>query len=142
MAMLVTAIFCMTAASSGCVPAPTGAEKFAISYERSGGLGAMPQKLVIRSGRRATQTTRNAGAAKPRTVHFRVGVGRVQSLRRALAHAEFATIESPVPGPAVCADCFSYAIRYRGHEVEFDESQIPERLHGALRQLEAVIAAH
>jgi hypothetical protein len=146
MALLATALMC-TAMGAGCggppaVPADSPASHFAISYERSGGLAGTAQRLAIRPGRRAIMSTRDRRTAYPKTFRFRVGVRRVEGLRRALARAEFATIESPAPGPAVCADCFLYAIRYRGHEVDFDESDVPDGLAGVLRQIEAILAAH
>jgi hypothetical protein len=146
MALLATALMC-TAMSPGCgappgpIPQP-GPVPFAISYERSGGLKPMPQKLVIRPGLHAALTASRVGSPEPRMVHFQVGAKRVESLRRALARAEFGTIGDPGPNPGVCADCFFYAIRYRGHEVSFSQVSVPQRLSGVVGQLEAVIAAH
>jgi hypothetical protein len=122
--------------------APPSVAQFAISYERSGGLAAMPQKLVVKRGRHAAVTTRDADSLQPRTVRFRIGVNRVEGLRSALAKAGFETIETPGPNPGACADCYLYAIDYRGHEASFSEIDLPKRLHGVVGQLEAVIASH
>jgi hypothetical protein len=115
---------------------------FAISYERSGGLKPMPQKLVISPGRHGALTTRGADLESSRTVRFRVGVRRIESLQRALAQSDFATVGTPGPNPGTCADCYFYSLRYEGHEVTFSEVSVPEQLRGVVGQLEAVIAAH
>jgi hypothetical protein len=132
--------------SPGCggpaAEAPPSVARFAISYERSGGLAAMPQKLVIRPGRHAAVTTRDTDSLQPRTVRFRIGVKRIESLSRALEKAHFETIGTPGPNPGACADCFYYAIGYQGHEVGFSQIEVPKGLRSVIGQLEAVIAAH
>jgi hypothetical protein len=142
--LLVTALACLAAAAPGCggpatrqSPPPAA---FAISYERSGGLAATPQKLAVAPGRHGVLTT--SGPSGRQTVRFRVGVTRIETLRRALERADFETIETPSPDPAGCADCYFYALRYEGHEVSFSQLEVPKGLRGVVDQLEAVIAAH
>jgi hypothetical protein len=141
MALLTTVLVCL-AASSGCA-APPPAESFAISYERNGGFAPMPRKLTIQPGRRGTvvEQRRGYGEADGAATIFRVRTKTIEGLRRALAEARFRSIPSS-PGPSGCADCYRYEIRYRGHEVEFDESETPRGLRGVLARLDAIVEAH
>jgi hypothetical protein len=141
MALLATLLACL---ASSCGPATAQspvappASQFAISYERSGGFAAMPQKLIVRPGRHAILTTEGPDGLK--TSRFRVAPKRIEGLRGALQRADFGTVGTPEPGN--CADCYLYALRYEGHEVSFSEVDVPGRLHGVLDRLEALTAAH
>jgi hypothetical protein len=143
MGLLATALACL-AISPGCggpaVEAPPSVAQFALFYERSGGLKATPRRLVIRPGRNATAAVDTG--ADSRAVFFRVGVRRVRSLQAALERADFHAIGPPGPNPGVCADCFSYAIRYRGHEVAFSQVTVPKGLQPVVDQLESTIEDH
>ena len=146
MALFATALACLTAAAApGCGPklaeAQPPAERFAISYERGGGFAPVPHKLVIRPGRRASLTVREYAPPRAATVDFPVSKRRVEGLRRALARADFQSIESPGPDSG-CSDCFLYEIRHRGHEVAFDDVSMPGRLRGVVDRLEAIVEAH
>jgi hypothetical protein len=143
-ATVATAFACLAAAAPGCGPpaqeAPPSPTAFAISYERSGGLNPTPCKLTIRPGRYAAASTRVAGGRYTSTARFRVPDHRIRSLQGSLARANFAAIES-VP-PLGCADCYLYSIRYRGHEVTLQETDISTHLRRVIDQLEAVITTH
>ena len=144
MALLATALTCL-AITPGCggpavTETPPPVAKFAISYERSGGLKSMPQRLTVRPGRRATATI-NVGSGSHAT-SFVVGVKRIRALQTALERADFGAIATPGTNPGVCADCFFYAIRYRGHEVSFSQVEVPKGLAGIVGQFEKMISAH
>jgi hypothetical protein len=147
MALLATALACL-AAYPGCGGPPVAEEpqqpapaaSFAFSYERSGGLAAMPERLNIRPARRATLTTRGPNG-ETRTVRFRAPAKKVEALRHALVAAEFKSIVGPGLDPA-CADCYAYTMRYEGNEVSFDQTDEPPPLRPVLARVEALIAAH
>lgn len=150
MGFLAAALVC-TALIPGCpraaVPgaeAPSGqpappVRAFQLEYRRSGGLAPSSSALTVRPGRHAVASV-DAPRVGRRTVRFRIGVARVRSLRRGLAAAGFERLQSPPPGH--CADCYAYAIRYRGHRVRFDDSTMPAALRPVVNRLEATIAAH
>jgi len=122
-------------AAAALPPAPS----FAIAYERSGGFAPSTSKLVVTPGRHAVAETGGSRAGE-RRVSFRIGEGRVLAIERGLRRAGFASIESP--GASGCADCFEYELRYRGHAVSIDESQMPPRLGEVVGELESVVTAH
>jgi hypothetical protein len=113
--------------------------RFAVTYERNGGLAPSPDKLVVRRGRRAAvKTTSAAGVA--RTVRFRLSVLTVKRLRNALSQPPFATWEG-VPANG-CADCYVYTLDFRGHSVSFPQNEIPIWLRKTVRRFEALVEAH
>jgi 1,6-anhydro-N-acetylmuramate kinase len=146
MALLATALIC-TAMSAGCggppaVPAahaaPRPASKFAIAFERSGGLKARVETLVVRPGLHAYATgpkgTRQASA------HFRMDAQTAEELRRELAKAHFAHLESTTS--ATCNDCYVYSITYHGHTVLFSDSKVPRSREEVVDALEGEVIAH
>jgi len=142
MGLLATALACL-AMSPGCggpaVEASPSATPFALTYERSGGLKATPQKLTIGPGRHAIATIADTrGGTK--TVRFQIPRKRVQNLRQGLAQAHFSQLESPPPGN--CADCYLYSISYRGHEVTVGQADMSDRLDDVVTELETLIHAH
>jgi hypothetical protein len=143
MSLLLATIACVVA-SSGCgptepAPAPTvPVSQFAVSYERSGGLKVMPQKVVIRPGRHAVATTRNGVGVK--TVRYRVPVRTVKQLRNGLSDPRFAAFEGGAP--STCADCYVYTIAFRGHTVTVDQSTVPVWLQKTITRLEALAGPH
>jgi hypothetical protein len=114
-------------------------ERFAISYERSGGLAAMPEKLTIRPGREATVTATD-GRGKPRSGAFRIGVKQLKKLRAAAETARIGEI-APSP-PSNCADCYVYSVTYRGARASVSEVDVPRRMQPLIDRAEALIAAH
>lgn len=143
MRLLAATITCLAAlvapaVASAAAPLPPPAS-FAIAYERSGGFAPSTSRLLVTPGRHAVAETSGSRAGE-RRVEFRIGKGRVLALERSLRRAGFGSIESP--GESGCADCFEYVIRYRGHRLEIDESQLPARLGEVVAELESVVSAH
>jgi hypothetical protein len=150
MRILATALACLCATCGSAVAValppelkPAPAASFAISYERGGGFAPMPRKLVIRPGRIGTVTEVRPGPneVESAATRFKLKAKTIEGLRRALARADFARIRSPGPDTG-CADCFLYEIRYRGHEVSFDQVSEPPRLRPVLDRLDAIVDAH
>jgi hypothetical protein len=139
-ALLATLACVMAAGSCGDPPLPPTlpVEQFAISYERSGGLAAMPEKLTVRPGRNAAVTVlrRNGGGS----VGFRIGVKQVKKLRAAAESARIG--ELPASEPGSCADCYVYSVAYRGANVSVAEDDVPPRMQPLIDRAEALIAAH
>jgi hypothetical protein len=147
MALFATALMC-TAISTGCggppaVPvvhaAARPASKFAIAFERSGGLKARVETLVVRPGLRAYAT----GPKGPRqaSAHFRMEAPTAEALRRELAAAHFSHLQSTA-NPATCNDCYVYSITYHGHTVLFFDSKVPHGLMEVVDALEGEVIAH
>lgn len=147
MALLATALVC-TALSTGCGgppaaavthAAPKPASHFAISFERSGGLKASVETLVVRPGLRAHATAPKGG--RQASAHFRMSARTAEVLRRELARAHFTRLESSAdPG---CADCYGYSIAYHGHRVRFSASDdVPPGLMEAVDKIEGEVIAH
>jgi len=121
------------------LPATPPVEQFAISYERSGGLAAMPEKLVVHPGRHATVTAID-GRGKRHGREFRIGVKQAKKLRAA---AETARIdELPTSEPGSCADCYVYSVTYRDESASVAEVDVPRRMQPLIDRAEALIAAH
>jgi len=146
MALLATALIC-TVMSAGCggppaVPATHAAarpaSKFAISFERSGGLKAMVETLVVRPGLRAYATAPKGD--RQASKHFRMNAGTAEELRRELAKAHFTQLESTTS--ATCADCYVYSITYHGHTALFSESKVPHSLDEVIDALEGEVIEH
>jgi len=138
---------CLAALGGGCdrdgattaaTPLPP-AGSFAIFYERSGGFAPSTSTLIVRPGRHAVAATGDSRAGQNR-VEFRIAKRRVLALERGLRQAGFDSIGDP--GPSGCADCFEYEIRYRGHSLSIDESEMPSRLEPVIGELESVVTAH
>ena len=143
MGLAATALMCLAispaCAGPAAVETPSPVAAFTISYERSGGLKPLPQKLVVRPGRHAVAASAGTRAGE-QEARFRISRKAVLRLQERLAAAEFTEIESPLPGN--CADCYLYSIRYLGHRVLFDQSATPARLDGVVREIESIIYAH
>ena len=147
MGLLATALVC-TALSSGCggppaVPvahaAPRPASHFAIAFERSGGLKASVETLVVRPGLRAyAMAPKGASEA---SAHFKMNAGTAEELRRELAKARFTQLPSALI-PTTCADCYVYKIAYHGHTVRFLASKVPDSLLEVVDGLEEEVIEH
>ena len=120
-------------------PPPLPDAKFAASYERSGGLKPMPQKVVFSPGRKAAVTTLDP-TGKPRTVRFRLPILKLHQFRNALSQPKFALYESHLPG--TCADCYLYSIAYRGHSITFVQTEIPIWIRKTVYRFEALVESH
>jgi hypothetical protein len=144
MALLATALVC-TAIGAGCGggpavahPAARPASHFAISFERSGGLKASVETLVVRPGLRAFATAPKGD--RQVSAHFKMDAQRAEDVRRELARAHFAQVGSTAPGS--CADCYVYKISYHGHTARFLDSKVPDRVGEAIAMLEAEVIDH
>ena len=122
-------------------PEPTvPVERFTAVYERSGGLKPMPQKLVVRPGRHATATIVEA-SGRPRTVRFRISVLKAKQLRNGLQTAHLDEID-PAP-PGTCADCYFYALTFRGDSVSISQADVSAAGIGkTIERFEALVEAH
>jgi hypothetical protein len=147
MALLATALACL-AMHPGCsgptVAAPPTLSNFALVYRRSGGLKPTSRKLKIGPNQVGTmeELRSGIGRGKGAATIFKVPASTIKGLRRALGQARFVTLPSPGTDPSGCADCFSYEIRYRNHEVAFDDVTMPPSLRPVLHRLEAIADAH
>jgi hypothetical protein len=146
MALLATALIC-TAMSAGCggppaMPAaqaaPRPASKFAISFERSGGLKARVETLVVRPRLHAYATAPKGD--RQASKHFRMNARTAEELRRELAKAHFARLESTTS--ATCNDCYVYSITYHVHTVLFSDSEVPHSLDEVIDALEGEVIEH
>ena len=147
MALLATALMC-TAMSVGCGGPPATpvlhaaarpASRFAISFERSGGLKARVETLVVRPGLRAYATAPKGD--RQASAHFRMSAQAAEELRRELAKAGFRHLESTA-NPGTCADCYLYSITYQGHTVLFYDSKVPHGLLEVVDALEGEVIEH
>ncbi|MET0559011.1 MAG: hypothetical protein ABW065_10120 [Solirubrobacterales bacterium] len=139
-ALLATLACIVGVGTCGEPPATTAlpVERFAISYERSGGLAAMPENLTVRPGRRASVTIVRRGRAA--NVGFRLSVKQIKRLRAAAETARVGGLPTPEPGN--CADCFVYSVTYRGESASVAEVDVPRRMQPLIDRAEALIAAH
>jgi hypothetical protein len=107
------------------IPSSAGATTL-VSFSRSGGIAGRHVTLRV-----TTHGTAVVGGHKP----FRVHASTLHRLRALLADARFDRVD---PEPSHCADCFVYAVRYRGHRVSYDDSQakhVPRSVRMAVDEL-------
>ena len=98
-----------------------------LRYDRSGGFAGISERLTVRTDGRAT--VRIDG--RSRTVRLkRTERDRVARLVR---HADIATVKVRKAPPA--ADAFAYSLAYRGHRVEFEDTNFPKRLEELVNTL-------
>jgi hypothetical protein len=137
------AIAACLVASSACPVTPPEStvpvEQFTAVYERSGGLKATPQRLVVRPGRRVTATTTGA-SGRPRTARFRISVLKAKQLRNGLQSAHLDEIDPGAPGS--CADCYVYSLSFREDTVSLSQADVPVWLNRTIERFEALIEAH
>jgi hypothetical protein len=142
MGLLATALMC-TAIGCGGPPAvhvaTRPASHFAIGFERSGGLKASVETLVVSPGLRAYAT--GPKGSRQASAHFRMEAQTAEELRRELAKARFTQLGSTA-NPAACADCYLYSIAYHGHSVLFYDSKTPPGLMEVVDRLEGEVIAH
>jgi len=146
MALFATALVC-AAMSAGCGGPPSvpvahaavrPASKFAIAFERSGGLKARVETLIVRPGLHAYAT--GPKGPSQASAHFRMSARTAEELRRELAKARFTHLKSTTS--ATCADCYVYSIAYHGHTVLFSDSKVPHSLDEVIDALEAEVIAN
>jgi hypothetical protein len=142
MGLLATALMCTAIGCGGppaVHPATRPASRFAIAFERSGGLKARVETLVVSPGLRAYAT--GPKGARQASAHFRMEAQTAEELRRELAKARFAELGSTA-NPSTCADCYAYSITYRAHTVLFFDSKTPPGLTEVVDRLEGEVIAH
>ena len=114
-------------AETRTVPART-ASGLLVSYERTGGIAGVDDRVVVSATGAVTVRHRNGVRH-----HSRLSAQNLRSLRRAVAAAHF---ERPVSaGPNGCADCFFFRLTHRGHVLSFSQLGAPARVNGVLRIL-------
>jgi hypothetical protein len=141
MGALLATLACIVGMGTCGEPPPSATlpiERFAISYERSGGLAAMPEKLTVRPGRDVVITVRRRNGGDG--VAFRLGVEQTKKLRAAAETARIGEIAPSDPGN--CADCFVYSVTYRGKSASVPEVDVPRRMQPLIDRAEALIDAH
>jgi 1,6-anhydro-N-acetylmuramate kinase len=144
MGLLATALMC-AAIGTGCEgppavhPAPRPASHFAIAFERSGGLKASVETLVVRPGLRAYATAPKGD--REASAHFKMKAQTAEELRRELAKAHFTHLRSTA-NATTCADCYLYSITYHGHTILFSSSKTPHSLLEVVDGLEAEVIRH
>jgi hypothetical protein len=146
MALLTTALIC-AAMSTGCGGPPAvlathaaarPASKFAIAFERSGGLKARVETLVVRPGLHAYATAPKGSSQA--SAHFKMSARTAEELRRELAKARFTHLNSTTS--ATSNDCYVYSITYHGHTVLFSDSKVPGSLDEVIDALEGEVIEH
>ena len=142
MGLLATALIC-TAIGCGGPPAihtaPRPASHFAIAFERSGGLKANVETLVVGPGLRAYAT--GPKGDRQASAHFRMKARTAEELRLELAKARFTHLRSTA-NPTAWADCYVYSITYHGHTVLFFDTETPHGLMEVVDRLEGEVIAH
>jgi hypothetical protein len=106
-----------------------------VQYAKSGGIAGISESMKIGSD----------GRGKIEARGFRLTATERSKLATALRRADLAHAKSPKG--AGCCDLFYYSIRYRGHEVEWDDTArtLPRRiadLHAMLSRLYEKYAPH
>ena len=102
----------------GCGQASAAGLGGTVQYAKSGGIAGISESMKLSSD----------GRGKIEARAFRLTATEVSKLATALRRADLAHTKSPKG--AGCCDHFSYSIRYRGHEVEWDDSarNLPRRI--------------
>jgi hypothetical protein len=114
--------------TAGCGQASAASLGGTVQYAKSGGIAGISESMRISSD----------GRGKIEARSFRLTATEVSKLATALRRADLAHTKSPKG--AGCCDVFFYSIRYRGHEVKWDDSSrsLPRRiadLHSMLSRL-------
>jgi hypothetical protein len=104
--------------TAGCGQASAAGLGGTVQYAKSGGIAGISQSMKIASDGR--------GKIEKRTL--RLTATEASKLATALRRADLAHTKSPKG--AGCCDVFSYSIRYRDHEVKWDDSarSLPRRV--------------
>ncbi len=109
-----------------------------VSYERTGGVASMPERMTIEAGGSGIV---EAGVDPAREA-FELGSDELEQLRSELEAADFEGFEQRSE-PTGCADCYVYEVTYDGTTVSYDQSEtIPEPMTAAVAHLSEIAAAH
>jgi hypothetical protein len=107
------------------IPSGAGATTL-VSFSQSGGIAGRHVSLRV--------TTRGSAVVSGQRT-FRLRTSTLRHLRGLLSDARFDRVH---PSPSRCADCFVYAVRYRGRRVSYDDSQakqVPRSVRMAVDEL-------
>jgi hypothetical protein len=94
----------------GCGQASAAGLGGTVQYSKSGGIAGISESMKIAPDRRGKIAKRS----------FRLTATEGSKLATAIRRADLAHAKSPKG--ASCCDMFFYSIRYRGHEVHWDDS--------------------
>ena len=114
--------------TAGCGQASAAGLTGTVQYAKSGGVAGISEQMRIAAD----------GRGKILKHAFRLTATERSKLATAVGKADLAHTKSPKGG--ACCDLLYYSIRYRGHEVQWDDSSrsLPRRisdLYGMLSRL-------
>ena len=133
---IVPAMLAMLA--TGCGSERSNGADPLVSYQRSGGIAGVSERLVIDADGEAQLAV---GEPDPHEQRFTIGEPELERLRSDLAAADFAAIDWD-PGLG-CADCFEYEIVYAGETASFNEAaKMPDSVREVTAQLGRIVEAH
>lgn len=122
----------LAALAGALVGAPGGGARSegsaVITWARTGGFAGVSDSLRIGTGRRAVALRDGERFTR------RLSARRYAHLRALLDRAHLESLKPRYPAPGA-ADTFQYAVGYRGHSVQADETKVPERLGPVLAAL-------
>jgi hypothetical protein len=136
MRLPIATIIVMLAAGCGS-DRPSDTDPLVI-YQRAGGIAGVSERLVIDpdgSGKLVVGEPDHDGQ------QFAIGESELERLRRGLAAADFAAIDSE--SGLGCADCFEYDITYADTTASFNEgAEIPDSVRAVAGELGQIVEAH
>lgn len=140
-----TAIICAALlAIAGCgdddsaTPTTTPTSGPLVSYEKSGGVAAVLERLTVY--RDATATVR-VGFTEPVERTFVLGPDELLQLSEELEAADLEAVDPSDPN--LCADCFVFKVRYGDEEIEFAEiDEPPESVATVISHLGSLVEDH
>ena len=124
--------------ATGCGSERSNGADPLVSYQRSGGIAGVDERLVIYP---AGEAKIAIGEPDPDEQRFEIGEPALERLRSDLAAADFAAINR---GPGVgCADCFEYEIDHAGETASFNEAaDVPDSVREVTARLGRIVEAH
>jgi hypothetical protein len=124
--------------ATGCGSERSNGADPLVSYQRSGGIAGVNERLVIDADGEAQLAI---GEPDPDEQRFTIGEPELERLRSDLAAADFAAI-NPDSGLG-CADCFEYEIDNAGETASFNEAaEVPDSVREVTAQLGRIVEAH
>jgi hypothetical protein len=122
--------------SSPAYPLPDGSGRVWIEYQRTGGIAAFDDNLVIYENRTAEATRRNVF---PGTVRFTLNETAAAELNSLFQQARFLERNHLYPAPSPGADYFTYIVRYRGYEIRTEDTGVPTDLAPIIAALNRIL---
>ena len=137
-----TAIVAASALLTACGgdDSPTPRPGAALTYLRTGGVAATPQRLVVEADGASSLATGVPGSR--RRSRFTLSAEQSAELQELARKAELPALSAEPQGPVTCADCYLYRVTYAGVRVERAEPDLPAALAGLVSALQDVVAAH